>query len=121
MPTAVARSVPGVVGVTLTGSYLCASLSEGVHSATTDVSLFRVLRSCHILRHQSEQRTLGAAVGLLRWQLNLYDVSLRHFIFLLSGKYSFAMVVASKVVASFRVICPYDVGKKYPPQKELYG
>ena len=29
------------------------------------------------------------------------------------------MVVASKVVASFRVICPYDVGKNYPPQKEL--
>jgi len=50
----------------------------------------------------------------------LHDVSFRHFIFVLSGKYSFAMVVASKVVASFRVICPYDVGKNYPPQKELH-
>ena len=38
-----------------------------------------------VLRHQPNQRTRRAAVRLLRRQLDLYDVSFRHFIFRLSG------------------------------------
>ena len=90
MPAVVAGSAQRVIAVALTGPYLRASLRDGLHRATTDVRLLRVLRSADVLRHQSEQRTLSAAVGLLRRQLNLYDISLRHFIFLLSGNNRFA-------------------------------
>jgi hypothetical protein len=38
-----------------------------------------------MLGHQSNERTRCAAVGLLRRQLNLYDISLRHSYFRLSG------------------------------------
>ena len=78
MPAVVAGSVQGVVAVALTGPHLRASLCDGLDRAAADVRLLRVLRSCHVLGHQSEQRTLGAAVGLLRWQRDLYDVSLWH-------------------------------------------
>ena len=78
MPAVVARSAQWVVAVALTGPYLRASLRDGFHRAATDVRLFRVLRSADVLRYQSEQRTLGAAVGLFRWQRDLYDVSLWH-------------------------------------------
>jgi hypothetical protein len=38
-----------------------------------------------VLGYHTDKRTSGAAVRLLRRQLDLYDVSFRHFIFRLSG------------------------------------
>jgi hypothetical protein len=35
-----------------------------------------------MFRHQSDERTRCAAVGLLWRQLDLYDISLWHFLFL---------------------------------------
>ena len=101
VPAVVAWTVQWVVAISLTGSHLRASLCDCLHSSAADVRLLRVLRPCHILRHQSEQRTLRAAVWLLGRQLDLNNVSLRHFIFLLSGNMSFVPPTASKVVASF--------------------
>ena len=55
-----------------------------------------------MFRHQPDERTRGAAVGLLRRQLNLYDISLRHFIFRLSGKYYSLRLSPVLGVALFR-------------------
>ena len=49
------------------------------------MSLLGVLGPGHILGYQSKQRTLCTAVGLLCRQLDEYDVTLRHSIFVLSG------------------------------------
>ena len=55
-----------------------------------------------VLWHQTHQRTRCAAIRLLRRELNLYDISLRHFIFRLSGK-SFSLRLSPVLgVALFR-------------------
>jgi hypothetical protein len=39
-----------------------------------------------VLWDHTDKRTSGAAVRLLTWQLDLNDISFRHFYFRLSGK-----------------------------------
>ena len=76
--------------------------------------LFRVLWSCHVFWYQTNQRTFGATVRLLRWQLNLDDVSFRHFYFVLSGDLHSDVCNAFSVVSLFRGIPVYsDNGKTY--------
>jgi hypothetical protein len=52
--------------------------------------------------HQPHQRTRCTAVRLLRRQLNLYDISLRHFYFRLSGNYYSLRLSTVLCVALFR-------------------
>ena len=73
-----------MVCVSVAGSHLYASPRESLHRSEAHMRLLASVLA-QMFRHQSHQRTRGAAVRLLRRQLNLYDISLRHFIFRLSG------------------------------------
>ena len=81
MPAVITRTAQRVCGIALTGSYLGAALRDGFHSADAHVRLLAVLGACHVLGHQSDERTFSTAVWLLGWQLNLYDIPFWHFIF----------------------------------------
>ena len=83
-PSVVTRSAQWVVGVAVACSHLYASPCESLHRSEADVRFFASVLP-HMFRHQSDQRTRCTAIRLLGWQLDLYDVSLRHFIFRLSG------------------------------------
>ena len=112
MPAAVAWPLPGMLCTSLAGPHLCASLGQCLHRADADVGLLRVLWSGDVLWYQSHQRTFGATVGLFWWQLNLNNVSFRHFYFLLSGDFDSNVISVSYVQGIFRPIPIYtDLGK----------
>ena len=74
-----------MIGVALAGPHLYASPCESLHRAQAHVRFLAPVLA-QMFGHQSHQRTRCAAVGFLRRQRDLYNVSLRHFIFRLSGK-----------------------------------
>lgn len=85
VPPVVTWSAQWMVGIPLACPYFGSTLGDGLHGASAHMSLLGVLGPCHILGHQSKQWTLSTAVGLLSRQLDQYDVTLWHSIFVLSG------------------------------------
>ena len=73
-----------MVRVAVAGSHLYATTRECFHRSEAHMRFLASVLA-QVFRHQPHQRTSRAAVRLLRRQLNLYDISLRHFIFRLSG------------------------------------
>jgi hypothetical protein len=100
-PTVVTWSAQWVVGVAVARSHLNASPCQSLHCSETHMGFFASVLA-QMFRHQSDQRTRRAAVRLLRRQLNLYDISLRHFYFRLSGKYYSLRLSPVLGVALFR-------------------
>ena len=100
-PSVVAWSAQRVVRVAVARPHLYASPCQSLHRSEAHM---RFLASVlpQMFRHQPHQRTRRAAVRLLRRQLNLYDISLRHFIFCLSGKYYSLRLSPVLGVALFR-------------------
>jgi len=79
-PSVVAWSAQRVVGVAVARSHLYASPRQSLHRSEAHMRLLASVLA-QMFRHQSDKRTRRAAVRLLRRQLNLYDISLRHFYF----------------------------------------
>ena len=74
-PIVITRSGVWMLGVVaLTGTLLCPAFSQCLGSANTQECLFAVLWPLHIFRYQPQQRTLHAAVRLLRWQRHPLNV-----------------------------------------------
>ena len=78
LPTVVARSAQRVVRVTARSPHLNAPPRQSLHRAQTHMRLLAAVLA-QVLRHQPNQRTRRTAVRLLRWQLDLNNISLRHF------------------------------------------
>ena len=70
-----------MVAVTFAGSHLGASLGKCLHRTYAHVRLLTVTRAVDVLRYESQQWALSTTVRLDWRQLNLYDVTFRHFIF----------------------------------------
>ena len=87
VPSVVARSAQRMVGVPTTRADIDTSTRQRLHGAQAHMGLLATVQT-HVLRDQSNQRTGSTAVGLLGWELYLNNVSLRHFVFRLSGNRS---------------------------------
>ena len=83
-PSVVTGSAQWVVGVTVARPHLNASPCESLHRSQAHMRLLASVLA-QMFWHKSDERTRSTAVRLLRRQLNLYDISLRHFYFRLSG------------------------------------
>jgi hypothetical protein len=101
-PSVVAWAVPRMVRVAVAGSHLNTSPRKSLHRSEANM---RFLASVlpQMLWHQPDQRTRCTAVRLLWRQLNLYDISLRHFYFCLSGNLFSMMLSPVFGVALFHV------------------
>ena len=78
LPTVVARTAQRVVRVAARSPHLNAPPRQSLHRPQTHMRLLAPVLA-QVLRHQPHKRTRRTAVRLLRRQLDLYDISLRHF------------------------------------------
>ena len=90
-----------MIAVAVARPHVYASTRQSLHGAEAHMRLFAPMLA-QVLWNQPDKRTSGAAVRLLRRQLDLYDVSFRHFIFRLSGKYYSLRLSPVLGVALFR-------------------
>ena len=102
LPTVVARSAQRVVRVAARSPHLNAPPRQSLHRPQTHMRLLAPVLA-QVLRHQPNQRTRRTAVRLLRRQLDLNNISLRHFIFRLSGNLYSLRLSPVLGVAPFRV------------------
>ena len=80
LPSVVTRSAQRMVRVAARSPHLYAAPRQSLHRPQTHMRLLAPVLA-QVLRHQPNERTRRTAVRLLRWQLDLYDISLRHFYF----------------------------------------
>ena len=102
LPSVVARSAQRVVRVASRSPHLNAPPRQSLHRPQTYMRLLATVLA-QVLRHQPNQRTRRTAVRLLRRQLDLYDISLRHFYSCLSGNLYSLRHLPVLGVAPFRV------------------
>ena len=79
-PSVVTRSAQWMVRVTVRCPNRHTTTCQGFHRSEADVRLFASVLS-QVFRDQPNQRTCRTAVRLLRRQLNLNNISLRHSYF----------------------------------------
>ena len=77
LPSVVARTAQRMVRVAARCPHLNAPPRQSLHRPQTHMRLLAAVLA-QVLRHQPNQRTRRTAVRLLRRQLDLYDISLRH-------------------------------------------
>ena len=76
VPMVVARTLQRMLGVVRLALALRGlALAHGLGRTDAQPRLFRVLWPRHILRHDAQQRAVGTAVRLRRWQQHLLDIA----------------------------------------------